>query len=222
MEKHANPYFMKYPYFNIFFLFIVGFNLITLDHITDYRIVAKPLIMATLLGFYISKVQKQSYALLSAMIFALLGDAFLLFTSDDFFIIGLSCFLLMQILYTTVFLKDRSRKTPVVYGAAAAIIICGLFLLYYLWPALNAMQIPVALYTAAITVMVISAILRSDSIRAYPWVVAGVLLFMVSDGVLAVGKFREALPLQHYIVMLTYMLAQYFIVTGMAEHHKSE
>ncbi|MBK9149542.1 MAG: lysoplasmalogenase [Saprospiraceae bacterium] len=213
---------MKYPYFNIFFLFIVGFNLITLDHITDYRIVAKPLIMATLLGFYISKVQKQSYALLSAMIFALLGDAFLLFTSDDFFIIGLSCFLLMQILYTTVFLKDRSRKTPVVYGAAAAIIICGLFLLYYLWPALNAMQIPVALYTAAITVMVISAILRSDSIRAYPWVVAGVLLFMVSDGVLAVGKFREALPLQHYIVMLTYMLAQYFIVTGMAEHHKSE
>jgi uncharacterized membrane protein YhhN len=84
------------------------------------------------------------------------------------------------------------------------------------------MQIPVALYTAAITVMVISAILRSDSVRAYPWVVAGVLLFMVSDGVLAVGKFREALPSQHYIVMLTYMLAQYFIVTGMAEHHKSD
>lgn len=212
-------YFLKYRYFNVFFLFIFLFNILALDHIPDYRIVAKPLIMASLLGLYISKVHHQSHILITAMIFALLGDAFLMFNSDDFFVIGLGSFLIMQLLYATVFYKDRSAsfRTFIVSATVMGLIAGGILMV--LWSGLGAMRWPVTLYTAAISVMVVTATSRRQSLSAVNWVIAGVILFVISDSLIAVGKFMSPLPMHHYLVMITYMIAQYLIITGLMEVH---
>ena len=70
--------------------------------------VSKPMIMGSLLGFYIYTVRNQSPIFILAIIFAMLGDIFLMFGTDSFFIIGLSCFLIMQLLYVITFWKDKS------------------------------------------------------------------------------------------------------------------
>lgn len=220
--KFSNMSFMRYRYFNIFFLFIIIFNLLAIDYIPDYRIVAKPLIMATLLGLYISKVRKQNNTFITAMIFALLGDAFLLFISDDFFIIGLGCFLIMQLLYTLVFYADRTDTVKILYRNSIIMLLVSGAIIFNLWPGLGPMKLPVLFYTAAISLMVITAFSRKNTITDRNVVIAGVLLFVISDSLLAAGKFISPFAYQHYLVMLTYMLAQYLIVTGIISSHEPE
>ena len=90
-------YFERFKSFNIYFIILILLNILVLFVIQEYRMVAKPLIMASLIGFYIGHESRQSNGFIMGMIFALMGDIFLLFTSKEFFILGLLCFLLMQI-----------------------------------------------------------------------------------------------------------------------------
>jgi uncharacterized membrane protein YhhN len=213
---------MRYRYFNIFFLFIIIFNLIAIDYIPDYRIVSKPLIMAALLGLYISKVNHQRNTFITAMIFALLGDAFLMFTSDAFFIIGLGCFLIMQLLYATVFYADRTESVQKLIRNSLIMLLAAGTILFFLWSDLGSMKLPVLFYTVAISLMVITACSRHNAIADRNTVIAGVILFIISDSLLATGKFIGAFAFQHYLVMLTYMAAQYLIVTGIISSHETE
>lgn len=185
--------------------------------LTEYRVVSKPMIMASLIGFYISSAKKQSNAFLLAMIFALFGDIFLMFNGEDFFLIGLSCFLVMQVLYTFTFLKDRINVLKSIIYRSLPIMFVSIAVITYLWDGLGEMRIPVAIYTAAITMMVISALIRRSNVKWYLPVVAGVLLFMVSDALIALSKFGPSFSGIEYGVMATYMIAQYLIVRGMVE-----
>ena len=120
---------IKYKSFTIFYSIIFFLNLLFFTWLTEYRVVSKPMIMASLIGFYISSAKKQSNAFLLAMIFALFGDIFLMFNGEEFFLIGLSCFLVMQLLYTITFLKDRVndillmiyRSLPILFISIAVI-----------------------------------------------------------------------------------------------------
>ena len=179
--------------------------------------VAKPMIMASLIALYISKVQKQNNLFILALIFALLGDAFLLFTSDEFFMIGLFSFLVMQILYAASFWPDRSKQFAKNLMIATLVIILSSGLIAILWSGLGQMQIVVSVYALAISIMVITAAIRNNKIPAYIWLLIGVILFVVSDALLAYGKFMSALPGQNYLVMGSYMIAQYLIVTAYME-----
>jgi uncharacterized membrane protein YhhN len=63
----------------------------------------------------------------------------------------------------------------------------------------------------AITAMVISAILgRFEN----PWVAVGAILFLISDSVLAVNKFKTPVPYRDFIVWSTYYTGQYGIAIG--------
>jgi len=175
------------------------------------------MIMASLLGFYISSSKKQSNTFLLAMIFALFGDIFLMFNGEDFFLIGLSCFLIMQILYTITFLKDKITDPTKISYRSLPVILVSIFVIIYLWSGLGEMRIPVASYTAAISLMVISALIRRSNVHWYFPVVAGVILFMISDALIAVSKFGDSFMGIEYGIMSTYMIAQYLIVRGMVE-----
>ena len=207
----------KYKSFTFFYSIIFILNLLFFTILTEYRVVSKPMIMASLIGFYISSVKKQSNAFLLAMIFALFGDIFLMFNGVDFFLIGLCCFLVMQVLYTFTFLKDRVNDIRSIIFKSLPVIFVSIAVITYLWDDLGEMRIPVAIYTAAITMMVISALIRRSNVKWYLPVVAGVLLFMVSDALIAVSKFGPSFSGIEYGVMATYMLAQYLIVRGMVE-----
>jgi uncharacterized membrane protein YhhN len=207
----------KYKSFTIFYGIIFSLNLLFFTWLTEYRVVSKPMIMASLIGFYISSAKKQSNAFLLAMIFALFGDIFLMFNGEDFFLIGLGCFLVMQVLYTFTFLKDKVNDIRSMIYRSLPVIIVSMAVITFLWDGLGEMRIPVAVYTAAISMMVISALIRRSNVIWYLPVVTGVLLFMVSDALIAVSKFGSSFSGIEYAVMATYMLAQYLIVRGMIE-----
>jgi uncharacterized membrane protein YhhN len=86
-----------------------------------------------------------------------------------------------------------------------------------LWEKLGTMQFPVAVYTTAITCMVIAALIRKPTVSWYLPVVVGVILFMISDAGIAINKFGKQYGGANYFIMSTYMIAQYLIVRGVIE-----
>jgi len=189
-------------------------EILGLTVIPSYHIVSKPMIMAGLIGFYISEERRQNHVFLTGLIFALLGDSFLLIGTDDMFVIGLVCFLIMQICYTVTFNKKRRVPRNRDYIVPGIIGTAGLGVLAFLWSSLGDMQWAVAIYSAAIVTMAIYAYLRHPLLRGYAILLTGVVLFIISDALLGLNKFGSGFSYANIAVMVTYMLAQYFIVTG--------
>lgn len=203
-----------FPKFTIFFILLMILEILGLTVIPSYHMVSKPMIMAGLIGFYIFEERSQSHAFITGLIFALLGDSFMLFGTDDMFVIGLVCFLIMQICYTVTFNKKRRIPRTRDYAVPAVIGIIGLSILAYLWDNLGDMQWAVAGYTLAIVLMAMYAYLRHPKLRGYGLLFIGVCFFILSDTLLGMDKFGTNFPYAQIVVMLTYMVAQYLIVTG--------
>ena len=129
--------FKRFKFFTIFYLIIVVLNIVVLYYIKDYRMVVKPMIMGSLIGFYTGNVVKQSPVFLLGMVFALIGDIFLLFDNELFFIIGLGGFLLMQVFYTAEFFKDRADSIKQAVLPIVIVYIVGLIFLILMWPGLG-------------------------------------------------------------------------------------
>jgi len=212
--------FKKYTRFTIFFGILFMLNILFMYVLQDYRMVAKPMIMASLIGFYITVERRQSNAFVLAMIFALLGDVFLMFKGDDFFLIGLVCFMAMQLLYTYLFSREGSNDIKKLLIIGIPITLLTLVIISLLWSDLGELRIPVLIYALAISGMVISAIYRKSTMNGYLSVVSGVILFLISDAILAISKFGGAIPYQDVIIMSTNMAAQFLIVIGMVAAHE--
>ncbi|MDF1695191.1 MAG: lysoplasmalogenase [Saprospiraceae bacterium] len=203
-----------FPKFTIFFIVLMILEILGLTVIPSYHIVSKPMILAGLIGFYILEEKRQSHAFLTGLIFALLGDCFLLFGTSDMFMIGLIAFLIMQICYANTFNQKRRIPRTKDYIVPILIGVIGLGTLTFLWNSLGTMKWAVAIYTFAIVTMAIFAYLRHPKLRGYNILFLGVCLFIASDALLALNKFGDGFLYADIWVMLTYMLAQYCIVTG--------
>ena len=90
----------------------------------------------------------------------------------------------------------------------------GIF--YILKDGLGDLLIPVIVYMSAILLMALTAFLRQGSVTkiSYIFVFIGALFFIISDSLLALNKFYKPLPLANISIMLTYAMAQLFIVFG--------
>lgn len=143
-----------------------------------------------------------------------LGDVLLDIRSVNLFVPGLSSFLIAHIVYAAMFFRTWQyplriwEKQRILAGAVVLYSVC-----FTIWlaPSLGPLVIPVALYICAITAMVVSAVIADLS----PRVIAGALLFLASDSLLAIAKFKGTFALRDYAVWGTYYLAQYLIATGM-------
>ena len=205
----------KYPWFSIIFAIIAIVDIVGIVAYPQVRLVSKGMIMASLLALYILQAKRQEHSVLLGIIFALLGDAFLLFTTDDFFLIGLGCFLIMQLCYSTTFWRKRRiprTRDKVIVGLIALLPIA---FLTGSWSQLAGMQVAVTIYAAAITTMLITAYLRHPRLGGYWFVLVGSVLFVMSDMMLAIDKFVLELSQGGLAVMITYMAAQYLIITGL-------
>ena len=63
----------------------------------------------------------------------------------------------------------------------------------------------------AITAMVLAAILARFS---NPWVAVGAILFLISDSLLAVNKFKTPVPFRDVLVWTTYYVGQFLIANS--------
>jgi uncharacterized membrane protein YhhN len=149
----------------------------------------------------------------------LMGDYFLSLEGEKNFLLGLSAFLLGHLFYITFFISgfdpgffllSESKETLFLLAALAVLV------LFRLWPYLNDLKIPVIIYTLAIMAMAYFARMAAPGI----FVLTGVVLFVISDVILANDKFtpltnnwfRKSMP---YAVWLLYFMGQSLIVAGM-------
>ena len=76
---------------------------------------------------------------------------------------------------------------------------------------LGSYTVPVIVYAGAIVAMTVSAVLAGFS---RPFVVIGALLFLVSDSLIAVARFKAGWIPAAYLIWPTYYLGQYGIAIG--------
>ena len=209
--------------FSIIFVLIVITDFIcnSIIDLASLRYITKPAILTSLIIFFWRNsthlLSKTRNLMLIALVFSLLGDVLLMFVhkSTNFFMGGLIAFLTAHIMYIFVFLKNRNREINTILFTSI-LLIYGAAIFYFLHDGLGKLFIPVLVYMTIILLMVNTAFLRKGSvpITSYNLVLIGAILFMISDSLLAINKFHQPIYLAHVSIILTYALAQLFIVFG--------
>ena len=160
--------------------------------------------------------------MLAALLFSMAGDIFI----ELSFIAGLICFLAAQIMYLIVFFNSPGENVILGKQFYLVIPVCiyGVVLITYLYEDLNGMFIPVLIYALTILTMLTAAINRRNKVnRLSFWMVfIGASLFVVSDSAIAVNRFSNSIKSSEWIIMTTYIAAQYLIITGYIRQHKNK
>ncbi|MBL0084917.1 MAG: lysoplasmalogenase [Saprospiraceae bacterium] len=200
--------------FDYVFFFLVFLDLWAMHVYPGLRLLTKPLIVSSLLVYYVMNAgDHQQAVLLTALIFALLGDIFLMFDAPLFFQLGLGAFLVMELCYTSYFSQQKEEMNALKWGLVGGVVLVALLFNVFYHQSFGALKWPVLFYTLAISAMVVTAIRQNSSSLLF----YGALLFMVSDLSLAYHKFVAAIPMSGVLVMLTYAFAQWLIVKGILD-----
>jgi uncharacterized membrane protein YhhN len=145
------------------------------------------------------------------LVFSLAGDIWLMLPADRF-IPGLVSFLLAHVCYLVAFTSAVAR--PGSFLPPMAVLIAAILVLAYLWPGLSrGLRIPVCFYVGAIAAMAGMAVYRASAGAATGAFVAavGALLFMASDSVLAINRFRRSFAAGQALSLGTYYAGQLLI-----------
>jgi len=147
----------------------------------------------------------------TGVVASLAGDIFLMLPQDAF-VPGLVSFLLAHLCFILALLDDsRFAERPLGMLACLAY---GALNLWALWPALpDALHVPVVVYVLVLAGMGGQAVVRArrhatDALASSAqWSMAGALVFMLSDTLLAWDRFRFVIPMSGLWVLATYYTA---------------
>lgn len=210
-------YLSFYIGFSIFYLLITAF-----DQVEIARILKPFLLPLLVVAVYLSEKFKTKTLLLTALTFSWIGDVILLFADkgEIYFILGLVAFLVSHVFYIILFSKQTISKT--ISNKLSFVAGIGLILLYFfgmittLGPKLGSLTIPVVIYAVVISTMLFYALKGSFQWNTIPYqsVLIGAVFFISSDSILAFNKFDQPIPYASFIIMITYLAAQFCIVWG--------
>jgi uncharacterized membrane protein YhhN len=213
----------------LFFLTMLAFiggGFLKNDIITT---VTKPLLipLLMLLVFVSTRPSGNRNIILAALLFSFAGDVLLLYesTMPGLFIPGLVSFLLTHILYIVYFLSTRPKRMSLLKTApylGLLVAAYGIFLLYLLFPHLGDLKIPVSIYAVVILCMVLCTIhiYKRVSPPVGKLFITGALFFILSDSLLAFDKFHTSLNSFSFLIILTYCIAQWLIVSGFIQKER--
>lgn len=200
--------------FGFIFFVLVAIELLAMHFLPSARWLTKPLIVGSLLIWYVLQTKGTSNVLIiGALLAAILGDLLLLANGDQFFLAGIGAFLLMQIFYSLFFIKYYSTPRGIKLGSTFFIIMVALLFNFTFFSSLGDFKIPVMIYSLAITIMVV----LGNNQHLSKHIATGALLFMISDLTLAYGKFVDTTQNLDLLVMITYAAAQFYIIKGIIE-----
>lgn len=199
----------------------------------------KPLLMPLLAGWLLAETRRHWTApltwLLVGLTAAWIGDLVLLGTGDVALLLGMAAFLVTQMSYLIAFTRVRGlrfRRAILVPGpepvrgvvARHPILIVPFALIligfaWLLWPEAGDLRVPVVLYGAALTAMVVAALNLVGRIptRAAGTTVGGAALFWISDaliGVTVTGVLPGSSTVDA-VIMATYTAGQGLIALGL-------
>lgn len=206
------------------------------NHFTEIRMIAKPLIMVFVAWLFtlntVDLTGKLSGTVLLAFLFSWIGDIALLFADDSskapgfyFFIAGLVSFLTAHLLYIAVFRRIAATSPASEIPSSKRmvmlipVVLIATVLVLFIIPHLGPMLVPVIVYAIVISLMTISAVALYNKIfmEGFNLIYGGAVLFMISDMTLAINQFVSPKPVFGIIVMVTYGAAQYLIMNGLSK-----
>jgi uncharacterized membrane protein YhhN len=149
------------------------------------------------------------YAIIAGLLFSLAGDVFLMLPRDRF-TAGLISFLIAHLFYIAAFWSESGRALSI--WAVIPFLIYGSLMLRMLWRDLRKMRLPVLIYMLVILMMGWTAVSRlmpgqEGSLPA----AIGALLFIASDSMLAIDRFKGRFKGAQAYILTTYFAAQWLI-----------
>ncbi|WP_240518390.1 MULTISPECIES: lysoplasmalogenase [unclassified Lysinibacillus] len=195
--------------FGLYYIFF--FSHITESLILIFKVI--PMLLIIILAALPKNLGIKKYQLLIiiGLVFCMVGDYTL-----QWFLIGLSSFLIGHIFYIFAFLSTNERQVPnwakivlLVYGVSMAVWIAGTVFS----SGEVVLGIAVIAYISVILTMGWTAIRKGSKFATI-----GALLFISSDSYLAINKFVMPLPFSHEVIMLTYYGAQILIALSILQY----
>ncbi|MCL4562596.1 MAG: lysoplasmalogenase [Chloroflexi bacterium] len=188
---------------------------------------AKPATLAALLLWFgvVTNLEGPAFWIAAGLFFSLLGDVFLMLP-QDLFLAGLAAFLLAHLAYIAGL--NQNLVSVHIGGLALGLPVVGIAAVLYRrvssgverkQPA-QALRIGVSVYSLAITLMLISAVLtlaRPEwNLSAALLVALGGIFFFCSDSLLALNRFTTPILRGKLWVIITYHLGQAALAAGFA------
>ncbi|WP_133135219.1 lysoplasmalogenase [Legionella rowbothamii] len=169
-----------------------------------------PIILLMILTTHIQpKQQIEKIFLMLALSFSALGDISLTLPGAEALPMGILAFMVTHCSYICLFLKKgHFQRRRIIAFLPMLLLILAFF--SYIWPYLDNMKIPVAVYICLLGTMLLC------SFQVYQYVLligSGATLFLFSDCILALGQFA-GMGSTSLLVMLLYYSAQLLITLG--------
>jgi uncharacterized membrane protein YhhN len=152
------------------------------------------------------------------------GDNFLMLSGKNelFFFAGVGGFFCAQLSYIYIFarISENGRTGYLQKNPWSSVFFLAYMagMLILLFPGLEGMMKPViTIYALSLMLMSMMALNRSGRVgdASFKLVFVGSLLFLLSDSMIAFDKFNNDIPLAGFLIMLTYISAQYLIMRGL-------
>lgn len=172
-----------------------------------------PLLMA-----YVIQIQFSSfeYSLIIALFIGFLGDLFLIFKDNKVaFVAGLSSFLIGHLFYLKIIISLLGYSSQLIIAVVILLIGC-LFGYKFIKKITKNLTVPVLLYTFILlfeAYLALLLVIDNASLASF-LVLGGVILFNISDAILAFTLFIKDFPKRDFYIMLSYILAQGFLTLG--------
>ncbi|MEX0297772.1 MAG: lysoplasmalogenase [Kordiimonas sp.] len=154
------------------------------------------------------------FILFLALAASVAGDVLLALPIENSFVKGLGAFLVAQITFIILYLKNRmpfdEMSSARVTAGSLLWAVAGVAI-FFLYPHLGDLMIPVFVYTAALVGMATAALFSKFPVKL---VGLGAILFVISDSVLGARQFLTVPEFTGYIVWATYYLAELLMTLG--------
>lgn len=171
-------------------------------------------------GMRFTEAYSYSRKIVAGLIFSCIGDAFLVWQKQGYFLFGVGFFSIAQVCYTLAF-----GFRPFNPAVAALSFVYAIVCFYFLYPGLSGILVLFGLiYSLLICIMFwrsVSRVQFFDDLWTWTKLCScfGAVLFVVSDTVLAFDHFLAPIPYGQSIIMSTYYLAQLGISLSVVDSH---
>lgn len=211
------------------YVFLALFILVTSVHLyasirKDQRMrnITKPMILLSLMGFYVFAVRSFSWLVMLALLFSWAGDVLLMRRGVKWFISGGIAFMMSHVFFIARYMQDIDfGRVPVLLIICSAVLFALSVVMVFskLTKHLpGGLAVPMFLYLLLNGAMNCFAVYRCASAPNLMTVLTaiGALLFFISDATLFIVRFHKGLRMKsHFMVMLTYSLGEFLIVLGL-------
>jgi len=210
------------------YVFLVILGVVAVVHVISCikvkrraRDITKPFLVPLVVLFYLASTVTPMWFLIVALLFGLGGDIFLIFQTNNqkAFLLGAACFLVGHVFYILLFASTTSwfaKASPWSLLAVVPYALFGFAMYRFLKNSLGPMKVPIIAYMVVILTASFVALTRwpSSSPASFWLVLSGTWLFITSDSLITLEYFKHRAVWNSGLVMITYILAQFFFAVG--------